>query len=150
MTKEELLAKVATVAAAAFATPVFAPDKSVVKGEVGDNDNTFSLGQITEPGKYLVHSVIGAKIETAEKREVNSIRVNCISEEGVPCAIYLGTFTRGTAAASAAKAGLLGTFGQVKAALKDKALIVDTIERSEPDANNRRQIKRLIYRVDNY
>ena len=90
MTKEELLAKVATVAAAAFATPVFAPDKSVVKGEVGDNDNTFSLGQITEPGKYLVHSVIGAKIETAEKREVNSIRVNCISEDGVPCAIYLG------------------------------------------------------------
>ena len=149
MTKEELLAKVATVAAA-FATPVFAPDKSVVKGEVGDNDNTFSLGQITEPGKYLVHSVIGAKIETAEKREINSIRVNCVSEEGVPCAIYLGTLTRGTAAASAAKAGLLGTFGQVKAALKDKALIIDTIERTEPDANNRRQIKKLVYRVDNY
>ena len=150
MTKEELLAKVATVASAAFATPVFAPEKSVVKGEVGDNDNTFSLGQITEPGKYLVHSVIGAKIETAERREINSIRVNCVSEEGVPCAIYLGTLTRGTAAASAAKAGLLGTFGQVKTALKDKALIIDSIERSEPDANNRRQIKRLIYRVDNY
>ena len=32
MTKEELLAKVATVAAAAFATPVFAPDKSILKG----------------------------------------------------------------------------------------------------------------------
>ena len=149
MTKEELLAKVATVAAV-FATPVFAPDKSIIKGEVNDNDNTFGLGQIVEPGKYLVHSITAAKIETAEKREINSIRVNCVSEEGVPCAIYLGTLTRGTAAASAAKAGLLGTFGQVKAALKDKALIVDTIERSEPDANNRRQIKRLIYRVDNY
>ena len=150
MTKEELLAKVATVASAAFATPVFAPEKSVVKGEVSDNDNTFSLGQIVEPGKYLVHSISAAKIETAEKREVNSIRVNCVSEDGVPCAIYLGTLTRGTAAPSAAKAGLIGTFGQVKTALKDKALIIDAIERTEPDANNRRQIKKLVYRVDNY
>ena len=150
MTKEELLAKVATVATAVFATPVFAPDKSIVKGGVGDDENTFSLGQIIEPGKYLVHSISAAKIETAEKREVNSIRVNCVSEEGVPCAVYLGTLTRGVAAPSAAKAGLLGTFGQVKNALTGKALIVDTIERSEPDANNRRQIKKLSYRVDNY
>ncbi len=61
MTKEELLAKVATVAAAAFATPVFAPDKSTIKGEVNDNDNTFGLGQIVEPGKYLVHSCNGCQ-----------------------------------------------------------------------------------------
>ena len=149
MRKEELTAAAVNFATI-FAAPAFAPDKATILGTVDDNQSLATLGQVIEPGKYLVHSVTDAKIETKEKQEIDSIRWNLLSEDGVPCSIYNGTLTRGVASASAAKAGLLGTFGQAKATLIGKALNVTAIERSEPDADNRRKVLKLTYTVSEF
>ena len=149
MKKEELVAMAANFAAV-FTAPAFAPEKSTVLGAVSDDTNLAVLGQITEPGRYLVHSVTDQKVKTESNQEINSIRWNCISEAGVPCSIYNGTLTRGVAAKSAAKAGLLGTFGQAKTALIGKSITVNAIERSELDENNRRTIKKLDYTVEEF
>ena len=150
MTKEQILASVASIAATLFATPVFVASKSTSVGEVADDATVASLGQILEPGKYLVHSVTSSVNRAEDGSKSNSIRWNLVSELGVPCSIYNGTLTKGVAVKSAVKAGLLGTFGQAKEKLIGKSITVQSIERGELDANNRRPIKRLDYVVEEF
>lgn len=149
MRKEELTATAASFAAI-FATPAFAPDKATILGTVDDNQSLATLGQVIEPGKYLVHSVTDAKIETKEKQEINSIRWNLLSEDRCSLFYLQWNIDKGVASASAAKAGLLGTFGQAKATLIGKALNVTAIERSEPSIDNRRKVLKLTYTVSEF
>jgi len=149
MKKEDLLSKAAEYAAL-FTAAVFAPEKSEVLGKVGDDLSIAVLGQVTEPGRYLVASASDSQVKTEKGAVINSIRWNLMSEAGVPCSIYNGTLTRGVAAKSAAKAGLLGTYGKSKEILIGKAISVTEIERGEADANNRRPILKLNYTVEEF
>ena len=148
MTKEELLAKGAELAAA-FVAQVFTPEGSTDLGHVADDQNLVTLGSIPETGRYFVHSVSDAKSRTKGDRpqDVNSIRWNLLSEDGAPCAIYNGSLTRGPALSSAAKAGLLGTYKNSKDKLEGKFLNVKKI-RYEKDADGRKSVVELTYTVE--
>ena len=148
MTKEELLAKGAELAAAFVAT-VFTPEGSTDLGHVSDDENLVTLGSIPEPGRYFVHSVSDAKCRTKGDRpqDVNSIRWNLLSEDGGPCAIYNGSLTKGPALSSAAKAGILGTYKNSKDKLEGKFLNVKKI-RYEKDADGRKSVVELSYTVE--
>ena len=148
MTKEQLLAKAAEYAAI-FSAPVFVPEGSKSTGKVSDDTIAGSVGQILEPGRYLILGT-DSSANVSKESSSNTIRWNAIDAEGTPCAVYGGTLTKGTALKSAAKAGLLTTYGKQKELLIGKALVVSSIERGELDANNRRPIKKFDYTVEEF
>ena len=148
MTKEELLAKGAELAAA-FVSPVFVPAGATDLGHVADEQNLVALGSIPEPGRYYIHSVVDAKSRTKgdNPQDVNSIRWNLLSEDGAPCAIYNGSLTKGSALSSAAKAGILGTYKNSKDRLLGKFLNVKKLK-YEKDENGRKSVVELSYTVE--
>ena len=146
MTKEELISKAAEYAAV-FSAPVFIPSGTTSTGKVSDDAVVSSAGQITEPGRYLVFNT-DSSVNEGKDAKSNSIRWDALSEDGTPVSIYGGTLTKGPALKHAAKAGLIGTYGQQKKALLNRFLVVKTIKRSELNANNRRDILELEYTVE--
>ena len=148
MTKEELLAKGAELAAA-FVSPVFVPAGATDLGHVSDDQNLVALGSIPEPGRYYIHSVVDAKSRTKgdNPQDVNSIRWNLLSEDGAPCAIYNGSLTKGSALSSAAKAGILGTYKNSKDRLLGKFINVKKLK-YEKDENGRKSVVELAYTIE--
>ena len=148
MTKEELLAKGAELAAA-FVSPVFTPAGATDLGHVSDDQNLVALGSIPEPGRYYIHSVVDAKSRTKgdNPQDVNSIRWNLLSEDGAPCAIYNGSLTKGSALSSAAKAGILGTYKNSKDRLLGKFINVKKLK-YEKDADGRKSVVELAYTIE--
>lgn len=134
----------------AAAQPSFLKD---VSGKAGDDVSTASLATVEGGKDYLIvqfDSQAGkteVKIDGAvQKRDANVIWLDLIEEStGLAARIYLGTLKRNMSAAQ--KAGLLGKYGVVKAALTGKRLRMRSYQNKGRDANDRAIIE-LDYSIE--
>ena len=124
-----------------------------VTGKSGDDVSTASLATVETGKDYLIvqfDSQAGkteVKIDGAvQKRDANVIWLDLVEEStGLAARIYLGTLKRNMSAAQ--KAGLLGKYGVVKAALTGKRLRMRSYANKGRDANDRAIIE-LDYSIE--
>ena len=158
MTKEELLAGAAAVAATVFSATNLFVATGWSKGDALADDASVSRLATIEAGKnYLILSVESASTVEALKpeelaagkkpREGRTVALNLLeAESGAPARIYLGTLQRNMIAAT--KNGFNGTVGSIKSKV-NKYLTVTQYDRGELKSDNTRDIKINYNVVDN-